>query len=281
VIGARRAGYGLAVQIRHDFSKNESGSDAVPDICIESLTELIDILQKENSQTEIPTTGEIKAILFDAGDILYNRQATDQRFEDFLQELSINPNSQDTQREKDIKTRAYQGLISEEQYWEEIVQSYGIDQPEQIQRAKQILTADRDNVHFFEGVSDTLAALKKMGFLLGIITDTATSVSTKLKWFEKGGFGAVWDALISSNEIGARKPAPRIYQAALKQLGVSAGQAAFVCHCAYELDGARAVGMKTIAFNYEKQAKADYFIEKFAELLNVPLIAVDVPASTR
>ena len=39
-----------------------------------------------------------------------------------------------------------------------------------------------------------------------------------------------------------------------------------------ELDGARAVGMHTVAFNYDAGANADYFIEKFSGLLNVPVL---------
>ena len=32
--------------------------------------------------------------------------------------------------------------------------------------------------------------------------------------------------------------------------------------------------MKTIAFNYEENAKADFYIESFLELLDVPIISL-------
>jgi len=32
------------------------------------------------------------------------------------------------------------------------------------------------------------------------------------------------------------------------------------------------VGMQTIAFNYDKDASADYFIEKFSSLLKLPVL---------
>jgi putative hydrolase of the HAD superfamily len=121
-------------------------------------------------------------------------------------------------------------------------------------------------------VAETLTALKEMGYLLGIITDTANSVSTKLRWFENGGFGHVWDSIISSKEIGARKPDPRLYQAALQQLGVSTEQAIFVGHKISELDGAHAVGLKTVAYNYDKSARADYYIDNFSDLLSLPFM---------
>ena len=149
---------------------------------------------------------------------------------------------------------------------------YGITQPDLVARGKQALIDDDSNVQFFEGVAETLSALKKQGFLLAIVTDTANSISTKLKWFERGGFGHVWDAIISSMDIGTRKPEPQIYQAALQQLGVTADQAVFVGHRASELAGALAIGMQTIAFNYDEDAQADFFIEKFSDLLKLPVL---------
>jgi putative hydrolase of the HAD superfamily len=134
------------------------------------------------------------------------------------------------------------------------------------------LEEESNNVRFFPGVRDTLVALKAAGYFLGIITDTAHSISIKLDWFEKGGFGHVWDSIISSKEMGVRKPDPRIYQAALQQLGLCASQAVFVGHKASELEGARGVGMATIAFNYDVDAQADVYIEAFPDLLQVPLL---------
>jgi putative hydrolase of the HAD superfamily len=117
-----------------------------------------------------------------------------------------------------------------------------------------------------------LRALKKQGYLLAVVTDTANSISAKLDWFERGGFGHVWDSIVSSMELGTRKPDPKIYQAALQQLGLSPDQAAFVGHKASELAGAHEVGMRTIAFNYDKDASADFYIENFADLLKIPVL---------
>jgi len=132
---------------------------------------------------------------------------------------------------------------------------------------------DEDNVQFFEGVRETLIALKEKGYLLGIVTDTANPLHAKLKWFERGGFGFVWDAIVSSMDIGVRKPAPKIYRAALEQLGVTVDQAVFLGHKKSELEGAKAIGMKTIAFNYDEDAVANDYVEKFADILKSPLLS--------
>jgi FMN phosphatase YigB (HAD superfamily) len=56
-------------------------------------------------------------------------------------------------------------------------------------------------------------------------------------------------------------------------LGIQPDEAIFVGHKASELRGARAVGMKTVAFNYDDGAEADMYVEHFGDLLKLPLIA--------
>jgi putative hydrolase of the HAD superfamily len=268
--GARRAGYGLAVQIRHNFKHGEHDEGAAPDAVIDQMTELLDIIRAANSHPKSTAKNGIRAILFDAGDILYYRPQRWSKLKSFLNELSLSINENHTSEKQVLTDQAYTGKITQTQYREGILRLYGVVQPEQICRGLQIMDEEDNDVHFFEGVASTLAILKKMGYLLGIITDTSNPIHVKLDWFEKGNFGSAWDAIISSNEMGVRKPHPDIYQAALVQLGINPSQAVFVGHKASELEGARAVGIKTIAFNYDEDALADDYIEDFADLLKVP-----------
>ena len=52
-------------------------------------------------------------------------------------------------------------------------------------------------------------------------------------------------------------------------MGLSAAQVAFVDHDAGELAGATAVGMPTIAFNFDPEAEADVYLDRFEDLINV------------
>jgi len=275
--GAKRAGYGKAILIRHDFEHGEKDTGAMPDAVIGNMNELLEILVTDRKATPVPAgAGKVRALIFDAGDVLYHRPERGVKFSAFLKTLGreINPNHA---REKQaIVHKAYRGQISHEEYRESIVRIYGITEPEQIARGKQALIDDDRNVAFFEGVAETLHALKRQGFLLAIITDTANSISAKLEWFERGGFGNVWDSIISSMDIGVRKPNPRIYRMALRQLGITADQAVFVGHKPSELDGAKALGIKTIAFNYEEGVIADHYLSRFSDLLTLPQFINDV-----
>ena len=271
--GAQRAGYGMSVLIRHDFEHGESDEGATPDAVIDNMTELLDILRTDRDRKQASNGyGNIRALIFDAGDILYFRPERGAIFSAFLKDLGLEPSPDHAQQKKAIEYKAYRGEINHDEYREAIVGLYGISDPKQVSRGKQALIDDDANVSFFEGVPETLSALKEKGYLLAIITDTANPISSKLSWFERGGFGHVWDAIISSMDMGIRKPDPKLYYTALSQLGLSANQAVFVGHRASELAGAQAVGMKTIAFNYDKDACADYYIENFANLLKVPVV---------
>ncbi len=269
--GARRAGFGLAIQIQHDFEHGENDQGATPDAVVKSMSEVLDILRPRCTGVLSPA-GTVRAVLFDAGDILYYRPNRGQCFKSFLQELALEPSEGHAISKESLSQDAYRGKIDQDQYQEAILRMYGITDRELVQRGKQALRDDENNVEFFEGVQETLIALKERGYLLGVVTDTANPIHAKLNWFERGGFGHVWDSIISSRELGVRKPDPRIYGAALEQLGVEAEQAAFVGHRAVELDGARNAGLRTIAFNYDADAQADYFIAKFADLLTVSIL---------
>ncbi len=277
ILGARKAGYRLAVQIRHDYEHGEVDEGATPDAVIDQMTEILEILRVElnNSKDSAPgknSQNPIRALLFDAGDILYYRQNSGSKLAAFLNEIGHPYNELPPDKISALRDQAYQGLINYDQYQEAMLRFYGITRPDLLARGKQILDDEANNVQFFEGVPETLSSLKDEGYLLGIITDTALPVHVKLNWFERGGFGDVWDSIISSKELGIRKPNPKIYQIALQQLGVPADQAIFVGHKSSELNGAKAVGIKTIAFNYDEGVTADHYLSHFSDLLKIPLL---------
>ncbi len=279
ILGAQRAGFGLAVQINHNYNHGEIDTGASPDFIINDMTELLDILKvnsipsTQEAQSSNPKTNPIRALLFDAGDLLYYRADKGRYLKEFQKEMDLNPEDNHKEERFELRQQAYRGQILQKEYQKAVLNLYGINQPDQIDRGLRAIQKDENNVQFFEGVRETLLSLKEKGYLLGIVTDTANPVHIKLNWFERGGFGHIWDCFIPSTAVGVRKPDPKIYQAALDQLGVSPDQTVFFGHKTSELEGARVMGMKTIAFNYDKDAVADYYVENFADILNNPLIS--------
>lgn len=283
ILGARRAGFGLAIQIKHNFEHGEPDDGPTPDYVIEEMTELLDILHAElnhtssENQLALATRSPIRALLFDAGDLLYYRAERGKFFGEFLagRGLALDLEENEADEKYSLRQQAYRGEIGQLDYQKKLLNIYGITEPEQIAQGLQALRQDEDNVQFFEGVRETLIALKEKGYLMGIVTDTANPVHTKLSWFERGGFGHVWDAITSSMDVGARKPDPKIYLSALEQLGIPTEQAVFVGHDQEEIAGAKAIGLKTIAFNFDVDVVADYYVDKFADILKVSLLSYE------
>jgi putative hydrolase of the HAD superfamily len=277
ISGSKSAGFRLAVQIRHIYDDGERIEGAAPDALIHDMRELIPILERElekdRNETAASGSQEIDAIFFDAGDILYYRPQKRLNFHRFLAGQTLQEDPAFEEKHEMLLDQAYCGEINRHEYYAELIKLHGICDSAAIASGIEALEQDDGTVEIFSGVPDTMRALKKQGFLLGIITDTALSLHIKLAWFEQAGFGDVWDSIISSKELGVRKPNLEIYQAALDQFEIEPSRAAFVGHKKSELDGARAAGMRTIAFNYEAGATADFYIEQFSDLITLPLLA--------
>ncbi len=276
ILGAKRAGFNLAIQIIHSYDTGEPDLGATPDAIIHSMTELIPILeesiQTEKRKTKKEASPAYKALFFDAGDILYHRPNSGKNLRKFLKNKVIQPHPDLENERARLKSMAFEDEICRHEYYKKIIQLYGIVDPVLVAQGVQAMNQDDLTVEILDGVKDTLLSLKEMGYILGIITDTALPIQIKLGWFEEHGFGHIWDTVVSSREIRARKPSPRIYQEAVQQIGLKPEETIFVGHKTSELIGAHTYGMTTIAFNYDKDAPADIYIKNFSDLLKIPVI---------
>ena len=64
-------------------------------------------------------------------------------------------------------------------------------------------------------------------------------------------------------------PEPACYRAALHALQLPAAEVAFVGHDARELRGAAVQGLATIAFNGDRDARADVYLQRFEDLIEL------------
>jgi len=119
------------------------------------------------------------------------------------------------------------------------------------------------------GVKLALAKLHAAGVVMAVLSDSEYPATVLAERLQRLGVGEFFKAVVSSIDLERIKPDPVCYLTALEAMGLSADQVAFVGHDAEELAGAAGVGMSTIAFNYDPHAKADVFIARFEELLQV------------
>jgi len=278
ILGAKRAGFQLALQIQHEFKHGEQDDGAIPDLILNNMTELLDVLKSaaqsgKDSSTERAAYKNVRAILFDADGVLYYRKDKSREYRKIFKEFGIKTKELPETEIQQYRHLASIGHITFDQYKQEVLHLYGVTDPCQISRGIQIAHEESEKVHYFKGTRETLNNLKNKNLYLGIVTDTAHPLHVKINKLERGGFGNIWDSIISSREVGVQKPDPKIYQLALQQLGITSNQAVFVGHKAIELEGARNVGMKTVAINYENGAEADFYIDKLSDLMKLPIMS--------
>lgn len=124
----------------------------------------------------------------------------------------------------------------------------------------------------FSETEEVFKYFKEKGLKIGIISDTSPSLKLTL---EQVGLDKYIDSYICSDLVGFMKPDPRIYNAALESLGVTAEESLYVDDYDVEADGARYLGFTSfnIVRNHsacgEWQIKSLLEIVQYFEALNV------------
>jgi len=96
----------------------------------------------------------------------------------------------------------------------------------------------------FPDVVPTLRALRERGLRLVAVSNWDRSLPL---WLDRAGVGELLDGAVSSAVVGAAKPSPAPFRAALEPAGVSPEQAVHVGDSlAADVDGAHAAGIRAV-----------------------------------
>ena len=119
----------------------------------------------------------------------------------------------------------------------------------------------------------TLLELAKRGIRLGVVSD-----APRLQvWLRLCGLGLqhVFDAVVTFDDTGERKPAPAPFREVLRRLGVEPREALMIGDWAErDVVGAKSLGMKTVFARYgdtfdTKVSGADYDVDDVFELVRI------------
>jgi HAD superfamily hydrolase (TIGR01549 family) len=98
------------------------------------------------------------------------------------------------------------------------------------------------------GVTLTLQTLRGRGLKLGVVSNG--SISSQYTKLDVIGIRSLFSVILISDEVGIKKPDPRIFQMALDKLGLLPSEAIFVGdNPALDVAGSRAVGLRGIWLN--------------------------------
>ncbi len=143
-------------------------------------------------------------------------------------------------------------------------------QAEEVHRALDYRRRRNDATHRpLIGVRETLAQLYSSGVKLGVLCNCELSGDALRQRLAKLLGDSPWTVVISSRDLGCTMPDAACYRAALEAVQLPAAEAAFVGHGARELQGAAVQGLTTIAFNSDRDARADVYLQRFEDLIEL------------
>ena len=137
-----------------------------------------------------------------------------------------------------------------------ILEAAGVQaEPELVRElAQRTTTFLETGVSLWEDSVPVMRELRRRGLRVAIVSNCDHSTRPVV---ERLGLQDEADAVILSFEVGAAKPSPEIYRAALERLDVQAGDALFVDDQAPYCDGAAAIGIQTVLIVREGAAPAE------------------------
>lgn len=150
-------------------------------------------------------------------------------------------------------------------YYEELLLGEGvIDKiPERAQLLFSELWCNNDRL-LFDEVIDVLEFIKGQGCKLGVISDTSPSLQLTL---EQLGLGKYFESYTCSSLVGAMKPDPIIYNAALVSLNVKAEESIYVDDYDIEADGARDLGFLSFHIDRTGNSQEKWAIKSLREMV--------------
>jgi putative hydrolase of the HAD superfamily len=102
---------------------------------------------------------------------------------------------------------------------------------------------------------ETLVALKKRGFMVGVIANTTISREKDVrKTLRQLDLESHIDFIVTSVDAGCEKPDERIFSIALRATGIKASEAIMVGdRVAKDIVGGNRIGMKTVLFKWNQR----------------------------
>jgi len=216
-----------------------------------------------------------KAIFFDRdGTLTKRKDEVLKREREMIEKWSGKPFVLDYDRLMrlfDLSGRPQEGLKSIEEeieftkrYYRVLLKEEGVteDIDKKVESLFQLIWLK--NRELYPETMEVLRYFKSHDYKIGVISDTSPSLQKSL---EVLGAGKYIDSYICSDLVGAMKPNPKIYQAALDSLNVKAEESIYVDDYAIEADGARKMGFTSFYLDRKGDKEGQWVIYNLKEVI--------------
>lgn len=219
-----------------------------------------------------PRFSPLRGMLFDMGDVLYDATLWRRWLYQLLVRMGLHSQYRTLFQvwELDFLQDVYLGRRDFSTAFHVFLLSLGLSrgQVDEVEAASQARKRELEiNVRPLPGVRDTIERLAQRDLRLAVLNNSDQTGDELRSQLDRLGLGGCFSQVISSVDLQCAKPSAACYRAALARMDLPAETVAFVGHDRAELAGARAVGMRTLAFNHDAGARAERYLTHFEELL--------------
>lgn len=216
----------------------------------------------------------VKALLFDADEVLYDATPGRRRLLRVLAQMGLHTQYACFFRiwERNFLRDVHRGVRPYLEAFRAFLTSFGFSaaQIDEVEAATNLKRRELETPErLLPGVREMLTRRDLAGVALGVLSNATVSgkeIETRLAEL---GIGGRFRWCFSSIDLQCALPDRAAYRAALDAMGMLPEEVAFVGHDGDELAGAALVGMPTIAINYEHDAVADIYLEHFQQVAGI------------
>ena len=219
----------------------------------------------------------IKAVLFDMyGTLLFEEGGLEYRYMEVARRIGLDVRAFIEARNRSMHATMIGEIPNGIERAKVILKDMGLEPVEE--KVRLLAKTEEDvrlpAVHLYPATLPALRALRKRGYLLGLISDCTYLWRPVLRFM---GLEDKLDAITLSCEVGMTKPAPAMYLNTCESLGVRPEECVFVGDGgSSELQGARALNIVAVLIDQEwgvsrrsEHHDHDYFVHNLCELLDL------------
>ena len=193
----------------------------------------------------------IKAIIFDAGGVLFNsKEALFQGPIEYVSRITGKPQELVDKVYRETIKECESKEVDEKYFWEDLVSRLGLEIP---YTGQNPIAEGFKRFKFTEGITALIQQLKPK-YKLAIVSN-ANAVEAKiahpLSLYDQA------HVVVLSYQVGVRKPDPKIYEEAFKHLEVNPGEVVFVDDAPANVEEAIKLGMVGVLFKNTDQLKQE------------------------
>jgi putative hydrolase of the HAD superfamily len=146
--------------------------------------------------------------------------------------------------------------VSSEDIFAEILAAWGWPEALRTQSVEAFFGFFQQRLATYPETIEVLRALKNRGVRVGVLTDVPYGMPRHLveRDLAEAGLSEFVDVLLTSVDVGHRKPAPEGFRALAQALGVSVGELIYVGNEPKDIAGPKAAGARAVLISREKTA---------------------------